>query len=280
LPAVTTNSCLNAPVAEGNYPVVVFTHGYTGTFTDYTFLFEDLASRGYVVASIDHTYEATAVEFRDGRFVKSAVGSHLAGTWRTDDRSLSFALSVRLDDLRFVLNELERLNASADNPFAGKLDMSKVALAGHSLGGLTTWQGVQRDTRFKAGILLDPYLPDMPLGSTETPAMLLTMGHELQNDDECEVWSNLLGPRFSVNLRGAEHVTPSDLVWLAKGAIKAGNMGPDRAIAAIRDFVVAFLDADLLGKPPDRLLTGPSPDYPDAVVTTGKESLCSGGAVR
>jgi hypothetical protein len=59
LPSVTTNSCLDAAVADGEHPVVVFTHGYTGTFTDYTFLFEDMASRGYVVASIDHTYEAT-----------------------------------------------------------------------------------------------------------------------------------------------------------------------------------------------------------------------------
>lgn len=78
----------------------------------------------------------------------------------------------------------------------------------------------------------------------------------------------------------AEHLTPSDAVWLAKGAIKAGNMGPDKAIAAIRDYVAAFLDANLLGKPPDRVLTGPSPDYPDAVVTTGNESLCSGGTGR
>ena len=73
LPQVKTNSCLNAPVASGAHPVVVFTQGYTGTFTDYTFLCEDLASLGYVVASIDHTYEATAVEFPDGRVVKSMV---------------------------------------------------------------------------------------------------------------------------------------------------------------------------------------------------------------
>ena len=67
LPEVRTNSCLDAPITDGAHPVVVFTHGYTGTFTDYTFIFEDLASRGYVVASVDHTYEATAVEFPDGR---------------------------------------------------------------------------------------------------------------------------------------------------------------------------------------------------------------------
>ena len=62
LPEVVTNSCSDAPITAGAHPVVVFTPGYTATFTDYSFIFEDLASRGYVVASVDHTYEATAVE--------------------------------------------------------------------------------------------------------------------------------------------------------------------------------------------------------------------------
>ena len=77
LPAVRTNSGLDAPVASGFHPVVVFTHGYTGTFTDYTFLFEDLASRGYIVVSVNHTYEATATEF------PMAASSHqqLAAIW-------------------------------------------------------------------------------------------------------------------------------------------------------------------------------------------------------
>ena len=39
LPHVSTNSCLDARVADGAHPVVVFSHGFTGTFTDYTFLF-------------------------------------------------------------------------------------------------------------------------------------------------------------------------------------------------------------------------------------------------
>jgi predicted dienelactone hydrolase len=53
----------------------VFSHGLTGTFTDYTFLFEDLASRGYVVASVDHTYDASAVDLGDGRIARSRFGS-------------------------------------------------------------------------------------------------------------------------------------------------------------------------------------------------------------
>jgi len=273
LPQVTTNSCQDAPVRGDAHPVIVFTHGYTGTFTDYTFLFEDLASRGYVVASVDHTYEATAVEFPDGRFLKSMMGSHLADTWHTDDQSLSLAVSARLADLKFVVSELGHLNASASNPFAGKLDMTKVALAGHSLGGLTTWLGLGYDPRFKAGILLDPYLISGSYRPTEKPVMLMTMGREQWSQNECQVWSDLRGPRLSVNLPGAEHLTSSDAVWLADGAIKTGAIGPDKTIAAIRDYVAAFLDANLQGRAADRLLRGTS-DYPDVVVTTGEQTAC------
>jgi dienelactone hydrolase len=273
LPAVTTNSCLDAPVADGGHPVVVFTHGYTGTFTDYTFLFEDLASRGYVVASIDHTYEATAVEFPDGRLVTSVLGSHLDDSWQTDEATVSRALSARLDDLAFVMNELEALNDSAGNQFAGKLDLTRVALAGHSLGGLTTWLGVQRDPRFKAAVLLDPYLADFGSDSTETPVLLMTMGREKPSQDECRLWSDLHGPRFWVNLRGAEHATSSDAVWLAKGAIQTGSMGPEKTIDAIRQYIVAFLEAHLDGSTLQSR-KGLSLEFPKSTTTTQDQPLC------
>jgi hypothetical protein len=51
-------------------------------------------------------------------------------------------------------------------------------------------------------------------------------------------------------------------------------MGRDKTVAAVRDYIAAFLDANLQGKAADRLLTGPSSDYPDAAVTTQKQSLC------
>jgi hypothetical protein len=127
---VATNSCQEAEVAEGAHPVVLFTPGYTATSSDYTFLMEDLASRGYVVGAIDHTYEATAVEFPGGRIVRSRVGSHLGGTLLRDCNSLEFALDVRRKDLTFALEELARLNSQRGSPFAGKLDLAAIALAG------------------------------------------------------------------------------------------------------------------------------------------------------
>lgn len=273
LPDVTTNSCWNTSMADGAHPVVIFTHGYTGTFTDYTFLFEDLASRGYVVASVDHTFEATAVEFPDGRFVESVFGSHLGNIMRADEEAMELAVSVRLNDLKFVVNALELLNAGDSNMFAGKLDMSRLALAGHSLGGLTAILGVEQDSRFHAGVILDGVVPNSATNGTETPVLLLAAGRDTWSPDETRLWSGLRGPRIAVNLRGAEHVTPSDAVWLAIGAIKTGTMGPDKAVAAVRKYVAAFLDAHLLGKPLDPLLTGPSSEFPDATVTTRKGSL-------
>jgi dienelactone hydrolase len=274
LPQVTTNSCWNAPMTGGPHPVVVFTHGYTGTFTDYTFLFEELASRGYVVASVDHTYEATAVKFPDGRLVKSVLGSYLAKSAKMDEKTVTFAVSVRLDDLKFVVNELERLNAGNNHPFAGRLDLSRVALAGHSLGGLTALLGVQQDSRFRAGIILDGLLPEYVAVGTQTPMLVLTAGNDGWGENDCRLWNGLRGPRIAVNLKGAEHVTPSDAVWLARYAIKTGSLGPEKTIAAVRDYVAAFLDTNLRGLPAARLLKGQSREYPDAVVTTQGQSPC------
>ena len=180
-----------------------------------------------------------------------------------------------MGDLKFVVDELERLNARPESPFVGKLDMSNVALAGHSLGGLTALLGIEQEPRFRAGIFIDGVVPDT-FSETEKPVFILTAGREHRSNQECRLWDNLRGPRFAVNLKGADHVTPSDLVWLAKGAIKTGTMGSEKTVAAIRDYIAAFLDTNLRSEPVEPLLTGPSVEYPDAAVTTRSQSLCGG----
>jgi len=51
-------------------------------------------------------------------------------------------------------------------------------------------------------------------------------------------------------------------------------MGTDKTIAAMRDYVAAFLDANLRERPLDPLLAGPPSVYPDAVVTSRDGTLC------
>jgi predicted dienelactone hydrolase len=184
LPHVSTNSCLDAPIAAGPSPVAFLEHGFTGTFTDYTFLAEDLASRGYVVVAVDHTYEATAVELPDGRLEKSVFGSYLTRYTRNDAGALGLAVAVRLDDLRFVLSELQRLNTARGAAFTGKLDLARVALVGHSLGGLTTLRALESEPRFKAGVLLDGVMPPHLSKPLHQPVLTLVAGRGSWNEDD------------------------------------------------------------------------------------------------
>jgi dienelactone hydrolase len=267
LPAVRTNSCLAAPILDGVWPVVIFSHGYTGTFTDYTFLFEDLASRGYVVASVDHTYEAAAVALPDGRVVKSVFGSPFSDSGRADREAFMSAEAVRVLDVQFVVDEIALLNTRPDSPFAGHLDTASIAVAGHSFGGLTALQAIQKDARIRAAVLIDGVVTDEAIEATEKPVLILDAGRVLWGDEERHLWDKLQGARYAVNLRNAEHVTPTDAVWLARGGVRTGNMSPENTVAAVREYVAAFLEAHLLGYPAAPLLTRPSPRYPDAEIS-------------
>lgn len=275
LPDVTTNSCADAPALDGAHPVVVFTPGFTGTFTDYTFLFEDLASRGYIIASVAHTYETTAVEFPHGRFVQSVLGSYLGGGLRGDAATMAFAVTVRLGDLEFVLNELNHLNVATESPLRGKLDTARIALAGHSMGGVAALLGVEQDMRFKVGIIIDGDMTNALSGPTQTPVMIMGMGRQQWSAEECGLWADLRGGRFAVNFAGAEHMTPTDGLWIAKGAISPGDMSAETTVTSLRNYIAAFLEANLRGQPWNPLLLQQSQDYPGATVTTQNDSLCT-----
>jgi pimeloyl-ACP methyl ester carboxylesterase len=277
LPRVTTHSCLNAPVEQGTHPLVVFSHGYTGTFTDSTFLFEDLASRGYGVVSTAHTYESTVVEFPDGRLIKSAFGSYLRGnTLRTDEQSLKLARSIRLADLKFIIDELERLNR-AYGLFAGKLDIARVGVMGHSLGGEVALSSLQRDQRLRAAVLLDAPIISEDVVGTVKPVLVVAAGRERWSEQECTLWSNLLGPHLAVNLLRADHLTPTDAVWLFKdlqGFIPSGTVSAENNVALLRSLVAGFLDGNLRGVTGNALLNGALSGAQDTLVTRDNQVLC------
>lgn len=99
------------PVGKA-HPLVIISHGYPGNRFLLSHLAENLASKGYIVASIDHT-EST---YR----TKSAFGSTLVN---------------RPIDQIFTLNEMARLNAEDGSFLYGLVDASNSALVGYSMGG-------------------------------------------------------------------------------------------------------------------------------------------------
>jgi predicted dienelactone hydrolase len=69
---VKTHAIADAPMADRRAPVLVFSHGYGGYAEQNTVQMEELASRGYVVASIAHPGEAAWAPYPDGRGVAYA----------------------------------------------------------------------------------------------------------------------------------------------------------------------------------------------------------------
>lgn len=99
-----------APAGEG-YPLILISHGYPGNRFLMSHLAENLASKGYVVASIDHT----------------------DSTYRTQAAFGSTLVNRSLDQL-FVLEELSQM-AGDDGDFAGLFDADNAGLIGYSMGG-------------------------------------------------------------------------------------------------------------------------------------------------
>ena len=171
--AVRTHARAGAPAEHGNHPVVLYTPGLGFPRSAQTAIVEDLASRGYVVATVDHTFE-TNVEFPGGR-VEVPV------PLEAEPVTLKKILDVRVADVRSVLDSLARLAVGA-NPDAesrplprglgGALDLGRVGVFGHSYGGFTGGETMVHDRRVDAGVNLDgslaygfgeltgqPYLP-------------------------------------------------------------------------------------------------------------------------
>src|ERR1700729_2718231 len=149
LSKVRTNAAVDATPAghQRSLPLVVLSPGFTGPRSNLTALAEDLASHGYVVAGIDHTYESFATAFPDGR-VTTCLAREALRSGRGEK-----VVAGRAADVSFVLDELT--GAHPAWPGAGLIDPSRMAMAGHSAGGAAAIAAMVADSRIRAGLDLD-----------------------------------------------------------------------------------------------------------------------------
>lgn len=154
---IKTNIYNNAPIKESNdiYPVVLHSTGL-GCSRDYmTFNTEALVNAGYVVFTIEHLYDSMLSVFPNGTIVKSAKNEF------TQEEKEEI-INIRRDDILFILDELKRLNEE-DEVINNKLNLDKVGVIGHSLGGAAVFRASKCDSRIKATVIFDASLQFMDL---------------------------------------------------------------------------------------------------------------------
>jgi dienelactone hydrolase len=283
LSAVHTHSIRNADVSpqRPSYPVVLMRAGLAALTTDYTSLAEDLASHGYVVVGFDAPYRSFVVVLPGGKVIARAPQNNADLVSGAQQEQLAQELvDSWTADMKFALDQLETLNTSdPSGRFVGRLDMHRVGVFGHSLGGATALQFCHDDPRCKAGIDID----GAPLGSVITegvnhPFMFVIGDHKGEPDAEVrQVEANIgsiydrLPPdgRSIVEIRGANHFFFSDGALL-KSQIVLGTLrllhvvGIDgrRQLAVTAYCVHSFFDAYLDSSGASRLNIS-SPLYPE-----------------
>jgi dienelactone hydrolase len=270
--ATLTHAHTGASPLPGRRPVVVYSPGLGDPRTLGTTLAEELASRGYAVVTIDHTYDASEVEFPGGRvepFKLPLDGDVIA--------LLKKIMSVRVADTRFVLDRLSSLLPPG-------MTAGRIGMFGQSAGGFTALQTMHDDPRVVAAADLDgtvgfdqddggPGLSPLAEEGLRRPFML--MGSQASDHHTVRSWEALwagsTGWRRDLHLRGSKHHTYTDMESLVPqvpglpAEAKYEDVGwidPARAVADQRAYLTAFFDRWLRGHD-DGLLGGPSPRHPD-----------------
>jgi predicted dienelactone hydrolase len=240
------------PAVKTPAPVILFSHGLGGSGREYTYLGELWAARGYAVIFIQH------------RGSDISVWQDKAPQMRLEALKKAASLSnflLRVKDVSVVLDKLASLNASSDNVLSGRLDLSRVGMAGHSFGAITT-QAVSGqntgfdsisfiDSRIKAALIMSPSKgqqlePSRSFGSVKIPWMIMTGTYDLVPDlGQADMESRLAvfsalppGGKYELVLFNAEHSVFTDRAL--PGDSRPRNPNHHHAILALSS---AFWDA-------------------------------------
>jgi predicted dienelactone hydrolase len=255
--------------ASGPLPVILYSPGFGSWRNASTSLVEELVSRGWFVVTIDHPYDAEAVEFPNGTIDRmrtvpqqNTQSTNPLAQW---DTSVEQRLLIRVADVRFVLGVLATLNAGG-NPdaegrrlprrLAGALDLSRIALFGHSLGAATTIEVMRQDRRLRAALMLDGPVPSAARATDfDRPIMLVRSDNAAIGELIVPSWQSfalgLRGWQRVVLISGANHNDFTDLGLVARHdrfssslrkALLLGTIDARTAVALERSYLTMFFD--------------------------------------
>jgi predicted dienelactone hydrolase len=290
---VRTNAVLDAAPAPtpARFPVIVFSHGYTGLPSSHTALMEDLASHGWAVLHVVHPYESTAAKLADGTLVlftdeKNAMLPQIAAVmdeWGPEGGTMEKVVKAPDDAekeklLRGYLATLKNTSAvvtrwvadarvALDRPpksgpgsaLAARLDLSRLGAAGHSMGGVMAGQFCVEDRRCKAALNLDgiPQYGAMIDTPFPAPFLMVYSGRPGRAGASDIIYRRAASKYYRVDVKDTLHLDFSDMnYWggpIAKRAF--GAIGAPRAAEVTRTIVREFFGQEVLNQP-SALLSG------------------------
>lgn len=257
---VKANAFIDAPPVDGNFPVLIFSHGWAGFKEQNIFQVEELASHGFVVFGINHPYGAILTVFPDGREVPLSPDALPSGV-SLEEYDIASNKLVRqwAGDIGFLLDELETLEPDAAlGLVADQIDVGKVGVFGHSTGGGATAEFCAHDTRCKAALGMDLWAEPVSNSTLDAgiaaPLMLMHSSNwdldrpERNYDRIGQLVDASSSDVYEFTIQGTQHYDFTSIPLLSPLTTQLGLKGPiegDLGLEIINAYSVAFFDAVL-----------------------------------
>ena len=244
---------------EEGFPIVLFSHGWNGFNAQNSGQALQLASHGYVVVGVQHTYGAVVTVFEDGTIAENNPSALPIGAPDEEYDQAAHRLADQwATDMAFALDFLETKKDDPGSRFFSRLDLSRVGVYGHSTGGGAAIQFCGTDDRCKAVLGQDPFMRPVSVevlenGLTQPAFYMFSQrwaddADSLNNRQFDEFYANSSEPLGAVYIEGTAHYDFSDLPLLSPLTPQLGLKGPingKRVTAIINDYLLSFFDASL-----------------------------------
>ena len=234
-------------------PLVLFSHGIWGMRFQNTAQFEALASRGYIVASVDHAYDASLTLFKDGTIAdfRSGYEGELSEEefWALRNPQLK----TRVSDIRFMIDTIGIKKNKGEEVWS-VVDMKHIGVFGHSYGGATSLIASIQDERIDAAIALDGWMIPVPLDIIDSGSdkPFYYIGRESWPDplnyQQLNKFLDSSSSQSTLFLKGTEHFDYSDAPLFSPYMQTLGLSGeiPAHELAKkLEDEIVGFFDNHL-----------------------------------
>ena len=231
--------------------VIVFVPGRSTATFDYSALGEELASHGYVVVGVDSPHHSKVV-LADGSLAPIRFPSMGPSTYPSGFDSAQAPMNRLVGgDLRFVLQQLAAINRD-DAVLRGRLDLSRVGMAGHSNGGMAGSRACAQEPICKTFLGIEGMQTrELRLAGVPKPYGLVYSEQTLAFDTLrifTEMRLRPQAPFVIYRVNGAGHNSFTDLL-LVRPTMFNYPMEPRRGLDITRTIVRGYFAKTLLGVP-------------------------------
>ncbi|PSN59614.1 hypothetical protein BS50DRAFT_656807, partial [Corynespora cassiicola Philippines] len=263
------NSCS----ALEDVPILLFDTGYGIPRHYYNVIASAIASEGFVVITMDHPEETNIITYPDGHVIYGPGPSS-----PTPEEYIQYT-TIRMADASFIIDQLSNATAIAELlPQRGprSFPTDRIAMMGHSLGGVTAVVLAGQDPRVRGAINWDGSIfSPLPPSGLSKPVQYMSSAPD--DPTWVEAWPKLTGPKLWLTVANITHMGFSDALMLFQAAGQEdaavasllGTIAPSELLHILMVYTNEWMNGVFAGNIGGPLLQGEEPErFPEVSIVT------------